>query len=168
MEFTDVIQKRRSNRHYKADKVPDDVMQKLYVSLQVAPTGSNRQDFKFVFVTDSDIRRKLATHACKQNFINDAPIIMAAVAKSDYKLNVAIAVDHMILEATNQGLGTCWIGWFERDVAHEILNVPDDLEVIILVTIGYAADVPHARQRKPIDALICANQYTKNDIIMQD
>jgi nitroreductase len=67
---------------------------------------------------------------------------------------VGIVVDHMILAATEQGLGTCWIGAFDRDAAREILGVPEDKAPIIMMTLGYAADDPRTKKRKDLDDLV--------------
>ena len=159
MQYQDLIKKRRSNRSYKTDMIPDDKMKKLYEALQIAPSGSNKQDFKFIFVTDTNLRKEIAQKACHQDFIQEAPILMIAVCKKGYEFNTAIAVDHMILQATDIGLGTCWINWFGRDLPRELLNIPDELSIPIMVSIGYANDAPDAKSRKNIDQLICHNKY---------
>ncbi|HOB19445.1 MAG TPA: nitroreductase family protein, partial [Candidatus Atribacteria bacterium] len=104
-------------------------------------------------------RERIAREACHQDFIKDAPVIMAACCEKGYSFDTAIAVDHMVLAATNEGLGTCWIGWFERDVVRRILNVPDNMEIPILVTIGYKAVEPEVKPRKPIEELVGIDAY---------
>lgn len=159
MEFTDVINQRRSNRAYKPDAIPEDILLRLQEALRVAPTGSNDQPFRFIFVTDADKRERITREACHQEFIGQAPIILAATCEPGRSFCTAIAVDHFILAAANEGLGTCWIGWFEREPVRKILNVDADKEIPILVTLGYAADSPDARPRKPLDELILFETY---------
>jgi len=163
MEYSDLIKVRKSNRSYMPDAISDDIMKKLYKSLQVAPSGSNKQKYKFIFVTDYDLRTEVTQKACHQEFIGEAPVIMVATCTKGTEFDVAIAVDQMILKATDLGLGTCWIGWFERDIARGIFNIPDDLSIPIMVTIGYPKDEPNVkpRPRKSIDELVCFNQYKK-------
>jgi nitroreductase len=84
----------------------------------------------------------------------DAPIVIVACAAPDYKLNVGIVMDHLILAATELGLGTCWIGAFNRDAAREILGLPDDVDPIIFTTLGYAADELRPKKRKSLDDLV--------------
>ena len=159
MEFTEVIAKRRSIRKYKSNPIPEAKLQKLYEALRMAPSGANRQEFNFIFVKDEEKRQRIATEAGHQGFIAEAPVLMIAVCNPGGEFNVAIAVDHMILAATNEGLGTCWVGWFERESVKEILGIPESKEVAILVPIGFPDESPDARPRKSLDELIMVDSY---------
>ena len=154
MEFSKVISTRRAIRKYKPDPIPDEMMQKLYQALQAAPSGNNRQPYKFFFVKDPNKRHQIATQACHQEFLSQPPILMVASCEKGYSFDVAIAVDHMILAASDEGLGTCWVGWFEQDVVRKLLNISANMEIPILVPIGYADESPVARPRKAIDELV--------------
>lgn len=154
MEFSKVITSRRAIRKYKSDPIPEEKLQILYQALQAAPTGNNRQPFKFIFVKDAEKRRQIATQACHQEFLTQPPILIVACCEKGYSFDVAIAVDHMILAATDEGLGTCWVGWFERDIVRNLLSIPANMEVPILVPIGYADENPAARARKPVSELV--------------
>ncbi|MDF1515026.1 MAG: nitroreductase family protein, partial [Anaerolineae bacterium] len=84
----------------------------------------------------------------------DAPIVIVACGAPDYKLNVGIVMDHLILAATELGLGTCWIGAFDRQAARDILGLPDGIDPIICTTLGYPADTPRPKKRKDLDELV--------------
>jgi len=159
MEFVEVIAKRRSIRKYKSDPVPEAKLRSLYEALQRAPSGSNRQDYAFIFVKDEEKRQRIASEAGHQEFLAEAPVLMVAVCQPGRAFNVAIAVDHMILAATNEGLGTCWVGWFEREPVRRILGIPESQEVAILVPIGYPDEAPEARPRKTLEELIMVDEY---------
>jgi nitroreductase len=159
MDFTKVIAQRRSVRKYKKDPLPERKLRRLYEALRLAPSGGNRQNHCFIFVKDEAKRLQIATQACHQEFVAQAPILMAACCEPGGSFDVAIAVDHMILAAANAGLGTCWVGWFERDIVKRILGVPDSKEVPILVAIGSADEEPPARPRKPLEDLIMTDRY---------
>ena len=159
MEFTEVIAKRRSIRKYKSDPIPDEKMQKLYNALRLAPSGANRQDYSFIFVMDEEKRKRIASEACHQGFLAEAPVLMVAACNPDGAFNVAIAVDHMILTAADEGLGTCWVGWFEREPVKQILGIPESKEAAILVTIGFPDESPDARPRKSLEQLIMIDSY---------
>ena len=73
--------------------------------------------------------------------------------------DVAIAVDHMILAATDEGLGTCWVGWSDREPVKRVLWIPDSKEVPILVTIGHPLEEPGPRERKSLEELIMYDEY---------
>ena len=161
MELREVIARRRSIRKYSRRKIGQAKVRRLQKALQSAPSGGNRQEYQFIFVTDEEKRRQIAAKAGHQQFLFEAPLMVVAVCKPGGEFNVAIAVDHMILVATDEGLGTCWVGWFERGPVHRILGIPKSEAVPILVTVGYAAETPVARPRKPLAELISANAYRK-------
>lgn len=159
MDFTKVIEKRRAIRKYKPDPVPEEVLQKLYEAIGKAPSGNNHQPYEFIFVTDPEKRHRIAAEACHQDFLFQAPVLMIACCEKEESFDTAIAVDHMVLAATNEGLGTCWVGWFERGPVRNILGIPDTLEIPILVSIGYADEQPEPKVRKPLNQLIKINKY---------
>lgn len=154
MEFSKVISSRRAIRKYKPDPIPEGKLQKLYQALQAAPSGNNRQPYKFIFVKDPEMCRQIATQACHQEFLSQPPVIMVACCEKGHSFDAAIAVDHMILAATDEGLGTCWIGWFEQDVVRKLLSIPSNMEIPILVPIGYPDETPAARGRKPLNEVV--------------
>ena len=122
MELIEVIKQRRSVRDYKDKPVPEDKLLRILEAGRLAPSGGNRQAWKFIVVRDSEKRRELAQAAEGQTFVGEAPVIIVAVATMpkpvmicgvpEYAVDLAIAVDHMTLAAVDQGLGTCWIGAF--------------------------------------------------------
>jgi len=154
MEFTDVIMSRRSIRKYLPDPVPEDKLRRLQEALRAAPTGSNRQPFKFIFVVSEELRKQVAEASPTQECLKQAPVLMVAACQKGRSFDTAIAVDHMILAATNEGLGTCWIGWFDRAVVAKALGIGEEYEIPIMVPIGYAAEAPGPRPRKPLDELV--------------
>jgi nitroreductase len=159
MELREVIAKRRSVRKYGKRAVSERKLRRLCEALQLAPSGGNKQNYAFIFVTEVDKRRQIAEQAGHQGFLGEAPVLVVAVCEPGGAFNVAIAVDHMILAATNEGLGTCWVGWFEREPVKRILGIPDSKEVPIMVTIGHAAEKPAPRPRKPLEELIMHDRY---------
>ena len=161
MELKDVIAKRRSVRAYRSRSIGQRKLRGLQRALQLAPSGANRQDYRFIFVTDEKKRERIAAEAGHQEFIAQAPLIVVAVCEPGGEFNVAIAVDHMILAATDLGLGTCWIGWFEGPPVRKVLGIPKSKAVPIMVTVGYAAEEPKARPRKALSELIALDAYAK-------
>jgi len=159
MEFTDVIKKRRSTRQYNSQPISQEILNKLYEAVKAAPTGNNLQEFRFIFVTDEKKRQRIANEGCNQDFIGDAQLHVIATCKKGSAFNVAIAMDHMILEATNQGLGSCWIGWFDGEKLKPILGIPKDVDVPIMATIGYTDDPIEVPERKSIEELIGNDKY---------
>lgn len=159
MEFNQLIQSRRSIRKFKKDPIGEDTLNKLYNSLKLAPTANNQQPFKFIFVKDLETRKQIVNKACHQPSLLDAPILVVACCHPGASFDVAIAVDHLILAATNEGLGTCWIGWLERDELKKVMGIPENMEVPIIIPIGYADESPEARPRKTVNELIMVDTY---------
>ena len=101
----------------------------------------------------------------KAKWFTQAPLIIAAVGvpagnwirkdgKNYNDLDVGIVMDHLVLAAANAGLGTCWIGAFDPDAAREVLGLPDDVESIVFTPLGYLADKPSTKRRKPLSDLV--------------
>lgn len=167
MEFIDVITKRRSVRKYKSDPVSKDDIDYILEAARLAPSWANSQCWKFVVVTDQSVKDELAKAG--NSWIAKAPVIIVACAdptrpgtKGDqpyYMLDIGIAMEHLILAATNKGLGTCWIGAFDENLAKKALGVPDNIRVVASTPLGYPDENPNPRPRKPIDEVRCFNKY---------
>jgi len=164
MDVIEVINKRRSVRSYMDKPVERDKIQRLLEAARLAPSASNRQEWRFVVVTDKKRRAALAEAANNQAFVAQAPVVIAACAEHDghvmrcgqacYPIDVAIAVDHMTLQAVAEGLGTCWIGAFYEDQVKQILDIPEEIRVVQLLTVGYAAGSPNPRARLPLQRIV--------------
>jgi len=169
MEVKEAILQRKSIRGYKKTPVPEEKLNAVLEAAHMAPSGANRQPWKFIVVRDSEKRKQLAVTTGGQAHVAGAPVIIAAVATNPdfimmcdvpgYPVDLAIAVDHMTLAAVDEGLGTCWIGAFKQDKAREILGVPDSCKIVTLLTLGYAEDKGRPKDRKSIGEIICYDTY---------
>ncbi|NLX13503.1 MAG: nitroreductase [Phycisphaerales bacterium] len=152
MDVYEAIRKRRSIRAYANRPITDATMCKLRQVLRFAPSACNYQPWYFIFVTDSGLRRKIGELCNGQLFVSDAPVIVVACGYPEhaYKrmggygnsvdMDLAIAVDHLTLAATAEGLGTCWIGAFDEQNIKKLMNIPEKVKVVTLIPIGYPAD----------------------------
>jgi len=164
MDVIDVIRRRRSIRTYTDTPVEREKIERLLEAARLAPSAGNRQEWRFVVVTDAAARKKLAHAANDQAFVARAPVVIAACAETDghimrcgqpcHPIDVAIAVDHMTLQAVADGLGTCWIGAFYEEPVKELLNIPPEIRVVELLTVGYPAAPPSRLSRLPITSLV--------------
>ena len=164
MDVIDVIRDRRSIRAYADRPVEREKIDRLLEAARLAPSASNRQEWRFVVVTEADKRKALSRAANDQEFVAQAPVVIAACAEHDghtmrcgqqsYPIDVAIAIDHITLQAVAEGLGTCWIGAFYEEPVKEILNIPAEIRVVELLTVGYPAHQPSPRSRLPLGKIV--------------
>jgi nitroreductase len=171
MDFYQVIKSRKSIRAYKSDPINNDVLDRVLEAGRIAPSAKNIQPWKFIVVKDAKIRQELVSACRNQTFIAQAPVVICAVALekiawgnmggywSSYPVDVAIALDHIILAATNEGLATCWIGAYSETEVKRILKIPDEVKVIALTPIGYPAQEPSQRPRKPLSEITSIDSF---------
>ncbi len=164
MEVYEAIRTRKSVRSYLEQGVDKDKLIRILQAAQLAPSASNRQEWRFVVITEAETRRKLA-EAAGQRFLAAAPVIIICCAETDrhvmqcgqlcYPIDVAIAVDHITLAAVSEGLGTCWIGAFDAEKTREIAGIPGHIEIVELLTLGYPVDFsPHKKQRLQLEEIV--------------
>jgi nitroreductase len=164
MEFTELIQKRYSVRAYKSDPVQKDKLDHILQAARMAPTAANRQPFRLI-ITRTEGRTLDLRRVYDRDWFVQAPLIICACAypdkgwvrydgKSYVDVDVAIAMDHLILAAADQGLGTCWIASFNVDAAREVFGLPEELDPVILSPLGYPNDQPSPKERKVISDLV--------------
>ncbi len=164
MDFNELITHRYSVRAYKPDPVEEDKLQKVLEAARMAPTASNRQPFQLIIVRTAGREEELRKIYNRHWFVQ-APIIICAVGLpqkgwvrydgANYThVDVAIAMDHLILQAAELGLGTCWIAAFNPQMAQEILGLPEDVEPLVFTPLGYPADSPKPKVRKPLSQLV--------------
>lgn len=165
MEFSELIQKRYSVRSYRSDPVADEILEKVLSAARCAPTAANRQPIQFIVIHTSgregDVRRLY-----HREWFVQTPVVIVACGlpsqgwvrgfdQTNYTMvDVAIAMDHLILAATDLGLGTCWIANFDPDVVRAVLGLPEGVEPIAMTPLGYPADQPRPKERKPLAELV--------------
>ncbi|HOT95589.1 MAG TPA: nitroreductase family protein [bacterium] len=164
MEFQQVIQSRYSVRAYKADPVESEKLERVLQAANLAPTACNRQPFQ-LFVLETRGREAELGRIYSRPWFVQAPLVLAIVALPDeawsrrdganYALvDAAIAFDHLILAATDLGLGTCWIAAFDPQAARAVLQLPESAVPVAFTPLGYPADSPGAKHRKKLTELV--------------
>ncbi len=169
MDVFEAISKRRSIRKYKDTEVEDDKLEMILESARIAPSAANRQEWKFIVVKNRETREKLMEAANGQKFVAEAPVtIVACSTESErvmpcgqyaYTVDLSIAVSFMILEATELGLGTCWLGAYDEEKVRNILEIPERIRVPAMFTLGYSDESPHQRPRKHLSEIISSEKY---------
>lgn len=166
----EAIKKRQSVRNYQNKEIPEEILQEILEAGRLAPSASNRQGWKFIVVKDEHLKQKLVPVCRNQKFVGEASVVIVGCATNlehimpcgehSYPIDLAIALDHMSLQAAALGLGTCWIGAFYQDEVKEILGVPEGVCVVNLLTLGYPKKLGTKTERKPLSEIICYNKYT--------
>ena len=164
MEYSELIRKRYSVRAYKSDPVEEEKLHQVLEAARLAPTAANRQPFRIV-VIHTEGRQEELQRVYPREWFARAPLVLCICAmpeqgwvrmdgKQYTDVDAAIVMDHLILAATDLGLGTCWIAAFNPSAARQVLGLPEGVEPIAFTPLGYAADQTRPKERKPIADLV--------------
>lgn len=164
MSVLDIMEKRYSVRGYLDKEVEQEKLDNVLRAAQIAPTGVNAQAFK-IFVIDTKKHIEALEKIGRWDWFTEAPLIIAVVAKAsdawtrwDGKniadIDATIVMDHIILEATELGLGTCYIAAFNKEPLIDLLGLSDEYEPVLLTPLGYPNAEPRETDRKSIDELV--------------
>jgi len=167
MEIFEAILKRRSIRNFEKKEIPREKIEKLKEALIWAPSAGNLQARKFYFVFNDEIKRKIAKAALNQDFIDRAPLVIVGCCdlkriswygergENLYTIcDVSAAIENLMLLATSEGLGTCWVGAFDEKEISKILNLPKNERPIVIVPVGFPKEIPPPPEKGPKNKLI--------------
>ena len=179
--FLDLVRIRQSVRKYTGKPVEEEKLHRCLEAARLSPSASNSQPWKFVVVNDPELVQKVSKETIGplstfNNFVPQAPVILAIVIEKmkvftkigasiqdrEYPLiDIGIAAEHFCLQAAEEGLGTCMLGWFNEKPVKELLKIPKDKRIGLLITLGYAPEDYKLRQkiRKPVEETISFNAY---------
>ena len=171
----DAILKRRSVREYLDEPVSDEDILQLLEAARLAPSGNNKQPWHFIVVRSLETRQALAHADHDQTWMLSAPVFFVCLADATTRIqserdlyideqtsrfevkqvirDTAIAIDHILLQAAELGLGTCWTGFYRQADVRPILNIPADKFVVGILTVGHPAAQPTSRPRKSLEEI---------------
>lgn len=180
MNFLDLVQKRFSARKYKSTPVEPDKITRCLEAARLAPSASNSQPWRFIVVNDPELKEKVAAETYNRlltfnKFVHQAPVIVVfmiekpklitqiggRIKNKEYSLiDIGIAAEHFCLQAAEEELGTCMLGWYKEKAIKTLLNIPPSKTIGLLISLGYPDNetVP-AKKRKSIDELVSFNGY---------
>ncbi len=165
MDVLEAVKNRRSIRTYLDKPVEEERLLRVLEAGRLSPSAANFQPWDFVLVQDAAAKARLSSAYTRQWFIK-APVTIAVCAtpakgwrRSDgeefWKIDAAIAMQSMVLAATAEGLGTCWIGAFDEEKAKAALSIPQGVRVVAMTPLGYAAEsIGQATNRKSMDEIL--------------
>jgi nitroreductase len=166
--FIDLVKRRRSIRNYKGDPVPREMIESCIEAARHAPSASNTPGWRF-FIVEGDLKDRLVKAGMggivvPNKFAFTAPVVVvlamklsvvthrlgAGIKGIDYHLvDAGIAGEHFVLQAAELGLGTCWIGWFNKKAVRALLGIPSGWDIPALITLGFPAEEPKPKERRP-------------------
>ena len=165
MEYSELIAARYSVRAYRPDLVEDEKLEAVLEAARLAPTAANRQPFQLVVMHTAGREKEIGKIYRRPWFVQ-APLVIGVCAISSLAwvresdrfnarlIDAAIVADHLILAAADLGLGTCWVAAFNVDAARSVMGLPDEAEPVIFTPLGYPADRPGPKTRKPLSELV--------------
>jgi len=168
VDILNLLKSRRSIRVYQDKPIPQDLLLQILEAGRWAPTGANLQPWHFIVVTDPETRRKIGEVArfffIKSSHVEKAPVVLVLgfdTRKGKYgRYDVTLAGGNMMTMATSLGLGTCWIGAFDEPKVKEILGIPENIEVIGLITLGYPDEKAEVPPRVELEKIIHWESWT--------
>jgi nitroreductase len=162
MDVGTAIRTRRSVRRYKRKEIPDGTLRDILEAARLAPSAANRQAWEMIVVKDPGLKAELVPLCKNQKFIGDCSAFLVAIEDPSQRwsrVDAAIMLDHITLAAHEKGLGTCWIGAFDKVQVGSLLKVPPNKEIMACLTLGYPDEDPDARLRKPPEELFHVDHY---------
>ena len=168
MDVLEAIKGRRSIRAFKSEDVSQEIIEKLIYAAIYAPSAGNIQPWEFIIVRKLNIKKNLVEAASGQSFIEEAPVVIVVCANENRSSqgygargktlycvqDTAAAMQNILLFAYSLGLGTCWIGAFREEEVKEILKIPFGIRPVAIIPVGYPAEFPSPRSRRPINLIV--------------
>jgi nitroreductase len=179
MDVAEAIGRRRSIRKYSGEPLDRETLITLLEAARLAPSGNNTQPWRFLVVDDPAMRGNLARVCHDQQWMATAPVHIVVCADLGARVDVmerfdedtpgmdakrvirdtAIAIDHLMLQAVELGLGTCWIGWYVQEEIRPLLGIPEHVFVLGVIVVGRPAESPKQRPRRPLAELVFSGQW---------
>jgi len=175
MDLETVIKTRRSVRAFDKREIPDEVLQRILEAARMAPSANNLQPWRFIVVRNAATRTKMVKLAHEQAWVAQAPVVIVCCGKkymnpanwigdSLYLVDVAIAIDHLVLSARNEGVGACWLAAFDHLPLKKLVGVPNDHDIVMLIPMGYPAKdgaFYASTERLPLKEIVFAEKFGK-------
>ena len=180
--FQKVLGGRRSIRRFLPTPVEPDKLRACLEAARIAPSAHNEQPWRFIVVDDPALKERLAAAAFSgfysgSKFAAQAPVILVLLAKHGravarlgsriqgvpyYLIDMGIAGEHIVLQAEELGLATCWMGWFNYGGARKVLRIPREFKLVALMPLGYAASRPRREPpRRAYDEIVASNKVPR-------
>ncbi|MCP4763280.1 MAG: nitroreductase [archaeon] len=167
----DVIKKRRSIRKFTDEKVPEEILERILEAGRLSPTWSNQQGIRYIVVREKENVEKVAEGIGQKWTKYANTFIVVCIKPKDsgkcgdiqyFTVDAAIGMEHIVLAATNEGLGTCWTGFFNEEVIKEALAIPKRVRIVAITPIGYSMYTPRPQERKPLSEIAFREKFKES------
>jgi len=178
LSFLELVNKRFSVRDYLDKPVEREKINICLEAARLAPSACNSQPWKFIIIDEPELKNKLCDKIFSgpyitNIFVKKAPVLLVVLSEKGnfisrvgsflrdtryYLIDIGIAVEHFVLQATELGLGTCWIGWFNEKEAKKILSIPESKKIDVIVAVGYPAKTQSRKVRKSLEEISSFNK----------
>ena len=177
--FQKILAGRRSIRRFLPAPVEPEKLRACLEAARIAPSAHNVQPWRFVVVDDPDLKERLTSAAFSgiyytSKFAAQAPVILVLLAKPAggvarlgskiqgvpyFLIDMGIAGEHVVLQAEELGLATCWMGWFDYRKARKVLAIPRTFKLVAMMPLGYAEKRPQREPpRKTFENIVAFNK----------
>ncbi len=170
--FIDLVKKRRSIRGYLPKRVPREMLERCLEAARFAPTACNTQRIRFI-VTERELKDRLVSECLggipvPNRWALQAPVIVVVAAARNFithglaakikgiqydLIDAGIAGQHFVLQATELGLGTCWLGWFKKRKVRKLLKLPLNWDISAMITVGFSDTSPSDIRNSSLDEI---------------
>lgn len=183
MNFLELVNKRQSDRQYEEGRqIPSEVIGRIIEAARLAPSATNSQPWHFIIVDEPDLKKKVASALTSKltgsmnAFAASASVLIVLVEEPANligkmgelllkehlsHIDLGIAASHIVLAATEEGLGSCVIGWVNQKKVKELLHIPKKKSVPLVISLGYSIEAPKEKKRKPMEDICSHNGYNK-------
>lgn len=178
MEFIDVIKSRTSVRDYMNKPVEQEKISYILECARFAPSAANKQCWRFIVIQDKETIEQVAKTTIINRWLRTAPVVIIACADPTestinndfeyYPVDVAIAFEHLILAATDLGLGTCWLAEFHEEKLKKLLEIPKRIRIIAFTPVGYATEKKGIREQLTKTIVKAKKRKTLDEIVHYD
>jgi nitroreductase len=169
MNILPAIKARWSAKKFLPRPVSGRIIERILTAGRLAPSAKNRQEWRFVVVTRTDLRSRLADAAFGAEQMLTAPVSIAVCTTNidyrmpngqlSYPVDLSLAAGFMLLQATHEGLGSCAITTFDEQEVQDLLSIPHAMRVVIVVALGYTDQKPPVSSRKPLADIVAYEHW---------
>jgi len=176
--FLQLVRQRFSVRKFLAQPVEREKINLCLEAARLAPSACNSQPWRFIVIDEPELKNRLAEKIfsgpyASNYFARQAPVLVVVISERGkflariggylrdtryYLIDIGIAVEHFVLQATELGLGTCWLGWFNEKEVKKVLNLPAETKIDIVLAVGYSAIAPRIKKRRELSEIARFNE----------